>query len=71
MAIQNHDEVDFTDQQSGSAAFMHLGKSRAGGVSIGFVLIDGGELDLTVSIEDARRLGERLLAVAREIATGS
>jgi hypothetical protein len=70
MVIQNYDEVDFTDQGSGSPAFMHLGKSEGGDISIGFAVIDSGELDLTVSIEDARRLGERLVAVANEIASG-
>jgi hypothetical protein len=70
MVIQNYDELDFTDQGSGSPAFMHLGKSEGGEVSIGIAIIDGDELDLTVTIEDARRLGERLVAVANEIASG-
>lgn len=70
MAIENYDEVDFTDQGSSSPAFMRMGKAEGGNVSIRLDVIDGCELDLIVTIEDARRLGERLVAVANEIASG-
>jgi len=70
MAIENYDEVDFTDQGSSSPSFMHMGKAEGGDVSIRLDVIDGGELDLKVTTEDARRLGERLVAVANEIASG-
>jgi hypothetical protein len=70
MVIQNYDEVGFTDQESGSPAFMHLGRSEGGDVSIGFAVTNGGGLDLTVTIEDARRLGKRLVAVVKEIDSG-
>jgi hypothetical protein len=65
----NIDEVDFFDQESDSAAFMHLRKSEGGGISIGFAITNSGDLDLAVTIEDARRLGERLVAAANEIAS--
>jgi len=68
MTIQNYDEVDFTDQASTSAGFMHLGLSEDGGVAIEIAIIDNGRLDLIVTIEDARRLGGRLVAAANAIA---
>jgi hypothetical protein len=64
----NIDEVDFFDQGSGSPAFMHLRQSDGGGISIGLAIANNGNLDLSVSIEDARRLGERLVAAANEVA---
>lgn len=65
----NIDEVDFFDQESGSAAFMHLRSSNSGSISIGFGVMNNGDLDLTVSIVDARRLGQRLLSAADEVAS--
>jgi hypothetical protein len=64
----NIDEVDFFDQGSDSPAFMHLRKSDRGGISIEFAIIDNPGLDLSVSVEDARRLGERLVAAANDVA---
>ena len=64
----NIDEVDFFDHETGSAAFMHLAKSASGGVSIGLAIMKNGDLDFSVSLEDARRLGERLVAAANEVA---
>ena len=63
------DEVDFFDHESDSAAFMYLRKSAGGGISIGFAIVKNGDLDLSVSLEDARRLGERLMAAADEVAS--
>jgi hypothetical protein len=65
----NIDEVDFFDQESNSAAFMHLRRSHNGGISIGFAVRSNGDLDLTVSLEDARRLGQRLVSAADEAAS--
>ena len=65
----NIDEADFLDQKSGAAAFMHLRATEDGNLSIGFAVVNHGDLDVTVSIVDARRLGERLLAAAEEIAS--
>lgn len=65
----NTDEVDFFDQESGSAAFMHLRMTEKGTLSIGFGVMNNGDLDITVSLLDARRLGERLLAAAEEAAS--
>ena len=65
----NIDEVDFIDQESDSAAFMHLRRSESGGISIGFAVLKNGDLDLSVSLEDARRLGQRLLSAADEVAS--
>ena len=70
MAIQNYDEVDFIDRRSGSPAFLRLGKSEGGEVSVGLSVLGDCELDLTVTTADARRLGERLIAVAQEISDG-
>lgn len=64
----NIDEVDFFDHESDSAAFMHLRTSDSGGISIGFAVLKNGDLDLSVSLEDARRLGQRLVAAADEVA---
>jgi hypothetical protein len=68
MSTQNFDEVDFSDEGSGSA-FMHLGKAQGGLVSIRLTVGDVGDLDLVVSVADAHRLGQRLTAVADEIAS--
>lgn len=65
----NIDEVDFFDQESESPAFMHLRKSDRGGISIGLAIGKNGDLDLSVSLEDARRLGERLVAAANVVAS--
>ena len=65
----NIDEVDFFDQDSNSPAFMHIRKSASDVISIGFGIMANGDLDLTVSVEDARRLGERLVAAANEVAS--
>jgi hypothetical protein len=64
------DEVDFFDQESSSASFMHLRVAEGGGISIGFAVTKNGDLDLTVSAADARRLGERLVSAANEIEAG-
>jgi hypothetical protein len=48
---------------------MHLGMTENGSMSIGFAVMNIGDLDVTVSLSDARRLGERLLAAAEEIAS--
>jgi hypothetical protein len=61
------DEVDFFDQESDSAAFMHLRTADSGGISIGLAVTKNGDLDLTVSVADARRLGERLIAAANDV----
>jgi hypothetical protein len=66
----NIDEVDFFDQESDSAALMHLRTSDSGGISIGFAVTKNGDLDLTVSVVDARRLGERLIAAANDVEAG-
>ena len=63
----NIDEVDFFDIESGSPAFMHLKKSD-GGISIGFDVLRKGDLGMSVSIDDARRLGERLMSAANDVA---
>jgi len=65
----NIDEVDFLDQGSDSPAFMHLTKSEGGGISIRLDIVKNGDFDLSVSVEDARRLGERLVAAADEVAS--
>lgn len=65
----NIDEVDFLDRASDSPAFMHLRKSESGGISIGITIVKNGKLDLLVTTEDARRLGERLIGAANEVAT--
>jgi hypothetical protein len=65
----NIDEVDFFDHESGSPAFMHLRRSTAGGIAIGFAITGNGDLDLAVTLADARRLGERLIAAANEVAS--
>jgi len=70
MSIQDFDEVDFSDEGSGSPAFMHLGKAQGGLVSIGLTVADLADLNLIVSVADARRLGQRLMAAADEIASG-
>jgi hypothetical protein len=64
----NIDEVDFFDHGSGSPAFMHVKKADSGGISIGLAIENHSGLDLTVSVEDARRLGERLVAAASDVA---
>jgi hypothetical protein len=64
----NIDEIDFFDQESGSPAFMHLRRTDTGRISIGFTVTRGSDLDLTVILDDARRLGERLVAAANEVA---
>jgi len=69
MGRQNFDEVDFSDKGSGSPACMHLGKAQGGLVSIRLTVVDVGDLDAAVSVADARRLGQRLTAVADEIAS--
>jgi hypothetical protein len=51
-----------------SPAFMHLRKFDSGGISIGLAIVNNGDLNLSVSVEDARRLGERLVAAANEAA---
>lgn len=66
----NIDEVDFFDQGSDSPAFMHLRGSDGNGISIEFAIIDNPGLKLPVSVEDACRLGERLVAAAKDIAAG-
>ena len=63
----NIDEVDFFDHESDSPAFMHLRKSTAGGIAIGFAVTGNGDLDLAVTLADARRLGERLITAADEV----
>ena len=63
----NIDEVDFIDQGSGSPAFMHLRESASGGISIRLDIVNIGDFDLSVSVEDARRLGERLVVAANDI----
>jgi hypothetical protein len=66
--VENIDEIDFFDHESDSAAFMHLRKTDGGGISIGIAITKNGDLDLTVTVDDARRLGERLVAAANEVA---
>jgi hypothetical protein len=66
----NIDEVDFIHQETGSPAFMHLRAAESGGISIGFAVLTNGDLDLCVSVEDARRLGERLIAAANDVEHG-
>jgi hypothetical protein len=68
------DEVDFLDQKSGCAAFMHLRETEIGSMSIGFDVVGGdakivAQLEVTVSLSDARRLGERLLSGVDDIAS--
>lgn len=65
--LMNIDEVDFFDQETKSSAFMYLRKSSGGGISIGFTVTANGDLDLAVTVEDAQRLGERLIAAANEV----
>lgn len=66
--MENIDEIDFFDQESDSAAFMHLRRTGNGRISIGIAITQNGDLDLTVTVDDARRLGERLVAAADEVA---
>jgi hypothetical protein len=66
----NIDEVDFFDKGSDSAAFMRLRAADSGGISIGFAVTKNGDLELTVSVVDARRLGERLVAAANDVEAG-
>jgi hypothetical protein len=66
--MNNIDEVDFLDQETDSPAFMHLKKSVSGGISIGFAILKSGDLYMSVSTEDARELGERLIVAANEVA---
>jgi hypothetical protein len=63
----NIDEVDFYDNQAKSPAFMHLRKADDG-ISVEFALVNHEGFEMTVSIKDARRLGERLTAAANEVA---
>jgi 2-keto-4-pentenoate hydratase len=65
----NIDEVDFYDRKTKSPAFVHL-RTADGGISIGFAAVNDDDFDLAVSPEDARRLGERLLAAANDVAVG-
>ena len=50
MAIENYDEVDFTDGLSGSPAYMHLGRSGSGEMAIRLFIVNGGVIDLTVTV---------------------
>jgi hypothetical protein len=68
MSIQDFDEVDFSDEGEGSLAFMHLGRIHSRVVPIGLAVVGAGDLNLMVSVTDARRLGERLIAAPDEIA---
>jgi hypothetical protein len=65
----NIDGVDFFDQESDSPAFLYLRRSEGGGISIGFAIRSNGDLDLAVTIGDARKLGERLVAAANEVSS--
>jgi hypothetical protein len=65
----NIDEVDSLDRDSNSPAFMHIRKTASDEISIGFGIMANGDLDLTVAVADARRLGERLVAAANEVAS--
>lgn len=65
----NIDEIDFFDLRSDSAAFMHLVKPDGEGISIEFAVVKDRGLEVTVSLEDARRLAERLLAAIDEVAS--
>jgi hypothetical protein len=47
---------------------MHLRRTGNGRISIGIAITQNGDLDLTVTVDDARRLGERLVAAADEVA---
>ena len=67
----NIDEVDFFDLESRSAAFMHVLKPDGEGISIEFAVGKSRSLQLTVSLEDARRLAERLLAAIDDVASES
>jgi hypothetical protein len=46
---------------------MHL-RIADGGISIGFAVVNDDDFDLAVGPEDARRLSERLLAAANDVA---
>lgn len=64
------DEVDFIERELDSPAFMFLRNSNGGGISIEVDIMQHGNLNFSVSIEDARRLGERLIRAADDVAVG-
>jgi hypothetical protein len=69
MEIQNFDEVEFSDVDSGFPAFMNVGRTQNGHVSIALTVIGVGDFGLVVTAADARRLGERLVVVTNEISS--
>jgi hypothetical protein len=69
MIVQSYDEVDFTVRPSDSPAFMHVGLSESGDAASDFAVIGSGQLDLVVTLEDARRLAGRLVAAVDQIAS--
>jgi hypothetical protein len=64
------DEIDFIERESGPPAFMFVRASDNGDVSIEIDIVQNGDLSFLVSLEDARRLGERLMSAGDLIETG-
>jgi hypothetical protein len=57
------ERLDFHDLSTDSSAFMAV-RVVDGTIAIGFGIESDGDLDLAVSQEDARRIGQALLGVA-------
>ena len=64
------DEVEFNDERSGHPGTMLLGATDADEIAIEIDIVTARGLKFAVSLEDARRIAERLAEAANDVARG-
>jgi hypothetical protein len=63
--VSPHESISFQDLNSGSEAFLFLRRTDDG-LALGFAVETDGDLDLTISVVDALRIGTAIVEAASD-----